>query len=98
MEDALGFGGGGRGGQHGSESEPAVAKDDARSAAKAACEVCRQTGSPFDGRLLRAGNLVVWAAIASRDGDQEDPVALLQQVLGCGSVGMEEILVGDGDE
>jgi len=63
---------------------------------KDACKTVQKVGFPvlFDGRLLRAGNLVVWAAIASRDSHGDDPVDLLQQVLGGGMVGMEEIRVG----
>ena len=61
-----------------------------------ACEALTETGFPlqFYGRLLRVGNLVVWAAIACRDGAHDDPVELLQQVLGGGTVGMGDVLIG----
>jgi len=54
---------------------------------KDACKTVQKSGfsTLFDGRLFLKGELVVWAAIASRDGDQEDPVDMLQQVLGCGT-------------
>ena len=63
-----------------------------------ACKAIQKAGFPllFDGRLLRAGNLVVWAAIACRVGGLEDPVDLLQQVLGCGTVRMIEEILADG--
>jgi len=62
-----------------------------------ACEVLGEAGYPlqFQGHLLLSGKHVVWATVACRDEGQVDHVELVERVLGCRMVEIEDI--GDGE-
>lgn len=64
-----------------------------------ACDMLMELGYPmqFHGRLLLAGKAVTYANIACRDEGLEDPVEMVQHVLGAGIGVMEEIPVSGED-